>query len=82
MPVTPFLTGQAFDPETINTMSDVLERICAEIGVTLGEGKNPAAEIVAGKIIQHAQRGVRTQTAPYIATMADLKPDDEAARSP
>ena len=28
------------------------------------------------KIIHHEQRGVRTQKALYIATMADLKPDD------
>ena len=50
MPIRPFLAGQAFNPETIKTMSDVLERICAEIGVTLGgTGKNPAAEIVAAK---------------------------------
>jgi len=75
MPITPFLAGQAFDPETITAMSDVLERICAEIGVTLGTGKNPAAEIVAAKVIEHAQRGVKTQTQLYLATMADLKPD-------
>lgn len=76
MPITPFLSGQAFDPETITAMSDVLERICAEIGVTLGNGKNPSAEIIAAKIIEHAQRGVKTQTALYLATMADLKPND------
>jgi hypothetical protein len=42
--------------------------------VTLGNGKNPSAEIIAAKIIEHAQRGVKTQTALYLATMADLKP--------
>lgn len=73
MPIHPFLSGQAFDPETIKLMSDVLERICAEIGVTLGNGKNPSAEIIAEKIIEHAQRGIRTETALYLATMADLK---------
>ena len=58
-------------------LSAVLERICAEIGVTLGgTGKNPAAEIIAAKIIEHAQRGVKTQTQLYLATMAGLKPDD------
>jgi hypothetical protein len=41
MPIRPFLAGQAFDPETITAMSDVLERICAEIGVTLGNGGKP-----------------------------------------
>jgi hypothetical protein len=75
MPITPFLAGQAFDPETIKTMSNVLERIWAEIGVKLGNGKNPAAETVAEKIIEHARRGVRSETALYIATVADFKPD-------
>jgi len=76
MPIRPFLSGQAFDPETIKTMSEVLERVCAEIGVKLGDGKkkNPAAEIVAEKIIEHAQRGVRTPTSLYKATIADFTP--------
>jgi hypothetical protein len=75
MPIRPFLSGQAFDPETIKMMSAVLEQIRAEIGVTLGNGKNPSGEIIAGKIIEYAQRGVRTQTALYLATMTDLKSD-------
>jgi hypothetical protein len=70
------LTGQAFDPDTISTMSAVLERICAEIGLKRGVGKNPAAEIISEKILRHAQRGVRTREALYAATMADLKPAD------
>jgi hypothetical protein len=62
--------------QSITAMSDVLERICAEIGVTLsGTGKNHAAEIVAAKVIEHAQHGVKTQTELYLATMADFKPD-------
>jgi hypothetical protein len=58
MPITPFLTNQAFDPEAVKAMSDVLERVCAEIGVTLGDTrKNPSAEIIAAKIIAlHAIR--------------------------
>ena len=76
MPIRPFLSNQAFDPESIKTMSDVLERVCAEIGVTLFvDRKNPAAEVVAEKIIEHAQRGVRTPTALYEATIADFRPD-------
>jgi hypothetical protein len=60
MPITPFLAGQTFDP--IDTMSDVLERICAEVGVGFARtGKNAAAEIIAAKIIKHAQQmGRRT----------------------
>jgi hypothetical protein len=75
MPIRPFLAGQAFDPETIKLMSDVLERVCAKLSVSLDTGKkNPAAEIVAEKIIELAQRGMRTETALYLATMAEFKP--------
>ncbi len=75
MPITPFLDGHAFDPESIKLMSDVLDRVCDEIGVKLDTGKkNPAAETVAEKIIDYARRGVRTETALYLATMAAFKP--------
>jgi hypothetical protein len=50
----------------------VLERVCAEIGIKLGNGKNPAADNIAAKIIQHAQRGLRKEKALYLATMADF----------
>jgi hypothetical protein len=53
-----------------------LERICAEIGVKRGDGKNPSVKIIAAKIIEHAQRGMSTQTALYLATMADRTPAD------
>jgi hypothetical protein len=81
MPIRPFLAAAAFDPEVIKIMSEVLERVCAEIGVKLGDGKkkNPAAEIVAEKIIELAQRGVRTPTALYEATIADFRPDGPKA---
>ena len=74
MPIAPYLAGQAFDPETIKRMSDVLERICAELGVKLrGEKKDPAADIIAEKIIASTQRGVRTATALYLAVMGEFK---------
>jgi hypothetical protein len=31
MPIRRFLDGQAFEPEMISSMSDVLEHICAEL---------------------------------------------------
>lgn len=74
MPITPYLVGQAFSPETIELMSRVLERVCAELGVKLIAGKkNPAAEVIAEKVIEHAQRGVLTPTALYLAVMAEFK---------
>jgi hypothetical protein len=56
MPIRRFLDGQAFEPEMINTMSDVLVSVCAELGLTMKD--DPATRHVAAKIIELAQRGV------------------------
>ena len=77
MPITPYLTGQAFDPETIEVMSSALEQVCDDLGIKIEpRRKNPAADIIAEKIIQHAQRGLRTKKALYLATVAEFKLGD------
>jgi hypothetical protein len=55
--IKPFLVGQAFEPETIRSMSLALERACEEMG--LRPGSDPATKLVAEKIIELAQRGIR-----------------------
>lgn len=55
MPIRPFLSNQAFEPETI--MSLAYEEICKALGLKLTD--NSATRVVAEKIIQYAQRGVR-----------------------
>jgi hypothetical protein len=57
MPIRRFLRGQAFEPEMISTMSEVLERVCAKLGLTMKD--DPAARLVAAKIIELAQRGIK-----------------------
>ena len=42
------------------------------LGLTL---QDPAAEVIAIKIIELAQRGVKTPTALYLATIAGFKLD-------
>jgi hypothetical protein len=54
--ITPFLLGQAFSPEAIQMMSDVLERACDRLGLSSRADK--ATELVAEKIILLAQTGV------------------------
>jgi hypothetical protein len=77
MPITPYLQGQAFDPELISTMSAVLERVCAQVGLQLVAGKkDPAAEVIAARIIELAQRGIRTEHALYAATIREFKLGD------
>jgi hypothetical protein len=57
MPIRRFLDGQAFEPEMITTMSEVLERVCAKLDLTMKD--DPATRLVAAKIIEVAQRGIK-----------------------
>ena len=50
MPIRRFLDGQAFEPEMITTMSEVLERVCAKLDLTMKD--DPATRLVAAKIIE------------------------------
>jgi hypothetical protein len=59
MPIRPFLAGQVFEPELINAMSLALERTCSALSLSLVD--DPATRLVAEKIIEFAQRGVRDQ---------------------
>ena len=57
MPIRPFLAGQAFEPEAINAMSLALERACSALSLSLVD--DPATRLVAEKIIEFAQGGIR-----------------------
>jgi hypothetical protein len=57
MPIRPFLNGQPFDQEIISIMSAALESVCAALNLNLVD--DPATRLVAKKIIELAQRGVR-----------------------
>ena len=57
MPIRPFLAGQAFEPEAINAMSLALERTCSTLSLRLVD--DPATRLVAEKIIEFAQGGIR-----------------------
>ena len=59
MPIRGFLSGQAFEPEVVRQMSFALETVCAKFGMKLTE--DPAMRIVALKVIELAQRGVRAE---------------------
>lgn len=65
-PIVPFLRDQAFDPDTINLMSAVIEKICGELGV---KAQSPAGEVIAAKVIELVQRGMRNPTALHLAAM-------------
>jgi hypothetical protein len=71
MPIRPFLAGQAIEPEVIREMSLALETICGKFGMTLAD--EPATRIVATKIIELAQRGVRDAPTLSEMTLKELK---------
>jgi hypothetical protein len=53
----PFLSGRPFDPEMIEDMSAALKGVCETLSLELVDG--PETRLVAQKIIELAQRGVR-----------------------
>ena len=71
MPITPFLKGQAFDPELVEAMSAAFESTCDALGLT--ERTDPITTLVAEKIIEAAQRGLRNPTAIHMLAMKELK---------
>jgi hypothetical protein len=85
MPIRGFLSGQAFEPEVVRQMSLTLETVCARFGMKL-TGDDPATRVVALKIIELAQRGVRDAPTLTEVTLQELKhylpyAEDRAART-
>ena len=58
MPISPFLAGQAFEPETISVMSLAFQLSCDALGLKRS-ADDPATRMVAAKVIELAERGVR-----------------------
>jgi hypothetical protein len=71
MPIRPFLAGQPFEPELIREMSIALENVCAKLALTLSD--DPATRLVAAKIIELAQRGVRDASTLTAMTLKEFK---------
>jgi hypothetical protein len=71
MPIRPFLAAQAFEPELIRQMSLALENVCAKLDLTLSD--DPATRLVASKIIELAQRGVRDAPTLTAMTLKEFK---------
>ena len=71
MPIRPFLLGQAFEPEIIREMSLALEHVCETLALRLVD--DPNARLVASKIIELAQRGVRDAPTLTAMTLKEFK---------
>ena len=71
MLIRPFLSGQAFDPEIIDKMSKALKGVCETLSLKLVDG--PETRLVAQKIIELAQRGVRDVATLQAMTLSAFK---------
>jgi hypothetical protein len=71
MPITPYLAGQPFDPEVIREMSLALEAVCDTLRLRLTDDAN--TRLVASKIIEMAQRGVRDEATLSAMTLKEFK---------
>jgi hypothetical protein len=71
MPVRPFQSGQAFDPETIDKMSAALQSVCDTLSLKMVD--DAATRLVARKIIELTQRGVRDAATLQTMTLKEFK---------
>jgi hypothetical protein len=57
MPIRPFLAGEAFEPEVVSTMALAFEKTCEALNLCPKD--DPITRLVAKKIIDLTQRGIR-----------------------
>jgi hypothetical protein len=70
MPIRPFL-AQAFEPDVIRKMSLAPETVCAKLALKLTD--DPTTRLVASKINELAQRGVRDAATLSTMTLKELE---------
>ena len=80
MPITPFLAGQAFEPEAIENISAAFVAACDALRLKVGDG--PATRSVAEKIIEFAQRGIRDPNMLCKLTLKEFDLTDESVPPP
>ena len=78
MPITPYLAHQAFDPEVIETMSAAFVAACDALHLKVGD--DPTTRVVAEKVINLAQRGIRDPDVLRTMTLEEFGLSDESAR--
>jgi hypothetical protein len=72
MPITEFLDGYKFDPETKRVMGIALEMARAALRLT--DRADPVVAVVAKKIIELAKAGERNPNLLCDRTLSELRP--------
>ena len=75
MPITSYLAHQAFDPEVIETMSAAFVAACDALHLKVGD---EATRVVAEKVINLAQHGVRDPNELRSMTLKEFGLSDES----
>jgi hypothetical protein len=78
MPITPYLNGQRFDPETKRIMSVAFEMTRVAMRLD-SQAADPILAIIANKIIELAKGGERDANELCERTLADLATDPPRA---
>ena len=76
MPITPFLRDQAFDSETVEIMAKAFVTTCEALGLT--DRTDAMTKLVAQKIIELAQRGLKNPLALHVAAMQEFESDENS----
>jgi hypothetical protein len=72
MPIRPFLEGEFFEQQLIETMSLALADACTALGVK--DKNDPAVRLLAMRIIKEARAGIHDRALLRAAALKDLAP--------
>lgn len=67
----PFLLNQPFEPETISAMAEAFSGVCLTLG--LANRSDALTQLVAKRIINFAEMGVRSSTEMYTRTLHEFR---------
>jgi len=79
-PITAFLRGQAFDPETIQAITNALVMTCEALG--LSNRDDAMTQLVAEKIIELAKHGLKNPTELHLAAIKEFNSDPQLSAKP
>jgi hypothetical protein len=79
MPITPFLNGERFDPETTRVLGVALEMVC--IALRTGDCNDDVKQPIATKLIALAKAGERNPDILCEEALKDIRRPQEWAAS-
>ncbi len=72
--IRPFLARQVFEPDAVRTLSLAFDSACEALGLRTRE--DPATKLVAEKVIELAQRGIRDVARLRAMTLKELSREE------